>query len=168
MGNTWPWASALVSLQGSYECATLNRSQRSTFVCLWGLLRFCSGFNGPNHSSPRTGLRRSQPESLYSHLLTYSTMLDVDRESVSPWLLLSQLIYIRRSDGVSAQSPSLKSRLSHSILLQTTSATFSSVPLLPPLVCLLARSLISSLCCTLIHILPDLHLLPLWPLCAAE
>lgn len=70
--------------------------------------------------------------------LQHSPMLDADWESLCPKLLLSQLIYIRWSDGVSGQSPSLEGHLSHLILLHTLHLSLFSVT---PLSHLFARLL---------------------------
>lgn len=87
-------------------------------------------------------ISHSQPESLHPHLfyLQYFPMLDANWESLCPELLLSKLIYIQLSDGVSAQSLSLESRRSHLILPNTPHLSLFSVPPLSHLfVCLLAH-----------------------------
>lgn len=119
------------------------------------MLRFCSGVNGLNHSSPWCAWGQSlSPSQKGLHpppsYLQHSPMLDADWESLCPKLFLSQLIYIQWSDGVSAQSPSLESRLSHLILSRTHYICHYFLSLRPP-TCLFASSLINSLSCALIH-----------------
>lgn len=77
---------------------------------------------------------------------------DADWESLCPKLLLSQLIYIRPSDGVSAQSVFGELSFSPNTRSHTTSVTLLRHPALS-LVCLLAHSLTHSLVHLLAHTL---------------
>lgn len=148
-GNTWPWARALVSLQGSCEGTVIHWSQLSTFVRPGGMLGFCSGVNVLNHSSPWK-CRRPVSQSLARKAPIPTSLpksshqrLDSDWESLRRKLLLSQVICILPSDGVRAQSPSLESNFS--TLSHTHCICHSAVT--PPsfLVCTHARSLTRTL-----------------------
>lgn len=111
------------------------------------MLRFCSGVNGLNHSSPWSASGQCfSPSKLTSppSYLQHSPILDAHWESLCPKLLLSQLIYIQRSDGRSAQSLSLESRRCHLILSLTRHLSLFSVTPPSHFVCSLAHSLTHS------------------------
>lgn len=143
--STWLQAGALVSLQGSYELNPMHWSERSTFVCLWGVWSFGGGVNGRSHSSPRSASGQFlAPSRAYIPTFSPSALATGwhDWESLRPKLLLSELINIQWRDGVSAQGLSVKSCLPHLILFQTPHLSLFSVP--RSLTCLPARSLAHS------------------------
>lgn len=153
------------------------RSTMSGSGCLCACratLGSCSRVNGLKHSSQWSALgeRVSRSAPLTSpHRLTYSPfpMLDVYRESLWPKLLLSQLIYIRWSDGVSAQSPSLESCLSHLILPPSLHLSLFSVhtPHTPP-ICTHTPPPHPLFAHSLAHMRALANLYSLWLLCAIE